>query len=376
MSLFTLGALTKKGKALIAKSETRNVGIKITKAVSGSGPHEGATPEYLENLTDLAEAEQEFPISNLTTIDGNSGVAVITVVIHNRGLDRLYYLNELGIYAEDPDEGEILYCVLVSDPDTVYLPPDNTAGGISAITERIYIEVANAEKTTINTTGAVVSATEFEQLKKLVNEATGKLKGGKEGQSLTKTGDGDFQYDWKDETIITRPLAEFPETGQRDTLYIDSESTELYIWKELTSGKEGYFKLPLGAEASQTLQKQITENLKSITELKKSVAALEDRFTETTVIVPASGWEAGMEDDTVVYTQEINVEGMTEKTDGTVFPYIHETSAGAVVKEMDAAAVFFSRGVSDSKDGKISLKCYKKAPKADFGITIQGAKEG
>lgn len=375
MSLFTVGALTRKGKALIAKCETRNTGIKITKAVSGSGPHEGATPEVLENLTALTAPEQEFSISNLATIDGNSGVAVITVVLHNRGLSKLYYLNELGIYAEDPDEGEILYCILVSELDTVYMPPDNASGGISTITERIYIEVTNAEKTTISTTGAVVSATAFEELKKLVDEVTGKLKGGKAGQVLTKTGEGEFQYTWKDESIITRPFKEFPGIGHKDALYIDSESTEFYIWKELSDGKEGYFKLPLGAEASQTLQKQITENLKSIAELRKNVAALQNCFSEVTIIVPAAGWEVSVEDDINVYSQEIEVKGMTEKTDGKVFPYIHETSAGAVVKELDAAAIFFSRGTSDSQNGKIALKCYKKVPKADFGITFQGAKE-
>lgn len=373
MALFTVGTLTKKGKALIAKCETRNTGIKITKAVSGSGTHDNANTELLGGLTDLIAPEQEFPISNLTTIDGNSGVAVITVVLHNRGLNKLYYLNELGIYADDPDEGEILYCILVSELDTVYMPPDNTSGGISAITERIYVEVTNAEKTTINTTGAVVSATDFEALKKLVDEATGKLRGGATGQMLVKTGEENYQYEWRDESTITRPFKDFPKVGQKDAIYVDSESTEIYIWKTLSDGTDGYFKLPLGAEASQTLQKQITENLKSITELKKTVSGLQKRFTELVVIVPADGWKMAMEDETTVYSQEIEIEGMTDETGGTVFPYIHETSAGAVIKEMDAEALFFSRGLSETAEGKLLLKCYKKAPKVDFGITIQGA---
>ena len=374
MALFTVGALTRKGKALIAKSETRNIGIKITKAVTGSGGHPEATAESLERLTELSEPEQTFAISGLDTIEGNTGTAIITVVLHNRGLEKLYYLNELGVYAEDPDDGEILYCVLVSEVDTMYMPPDNTAGDISTITERIYIEVANAEKTTINTTGAVAAAADLETVKKLMNEVRENLKGGSSGQFLRKLNSDDFSYEWVDASTIVRAYKDFPKTGQRDTLYIDPDSTEMYIWRTLSDGTDGYFKLPLGSEASQTLQKQISENLKSINTLKKDVQILEKRFEKWDILVLADEWVETMDDDeVVVYIQEITVPGMTEKTEGDVYPYIHETRAGAVVKEMDAEALFFARGISDSDDGKIVLRCFGKKPKVNFGITFRGA---
>lgn len=375
MALFTQGVLTRKGQALVAKCETTGSGIKITKACTGSGVYSDTSPETLERVTELKNKVQEFGISDLATVSGNDGVAVITVVINNRGLTELYYLNELGVYAEDPDEGEILYCLLVSDNNTVYIPPDNESGGISTVTERIYLEVTNADKTTIETGGAVVSATDFLALRQIVEAVILNLKGGGNGQMLTKDDATDYGYSWKDINTVTRPYAEFPEEGRADAVYIDSESSEIYIWKANSSGVCEYFKLPLGAEASETLQKQITANANNITKLLQSVATLEARFDELIVKVPVSGWEEFISDGVSVYTNDITIKGMTADFDGTVFPYVLSTGASAVVKEMDAIGLYFSKGITESQAEGLHLTCYKKCPKVDFGIQIQGIKE-
>lgn len=375
MALFTQGVLTRKGQALVAKCETTGNGIKITKVCTGSGEYSSQSPEILEQMTALKNKIQEFGISDLATVSGNDGVAVITVVINNRGLTELYYLNELGVYAEDPDEGEILYCLLVSDNNTVYIPPDNESGGISTVTERIYLEVTNADKTTIETGGAVVSASDFLALRQIVDAVTLNLKGGENGQMLTKDDATDYGYSWKDINTVTRPYAKFPEEGRADAVYVDSESSEIYIWKANSSGVYEYFKLPLGAEASETLQKQITTNANNIAKLLQSVATLEGHFDELIVKVPVSGWEESTSDGVSVYTNDITIKGMTADFDGTVFPYVLSTGASAVVKEMEAIGVYFSKGITESQDGKLHLTCYKKCPKADFGIQLQGIKE-
>ena len=375
MALFTQGVLTRKGQALVAKCETTGSGIKITKACTGSGVYSDTSPETLEKVTELKNKVQEFGISDLATVSGNDGVAVITVVINNRGLTELYYLNELGVYAEDPDEGEILYCLLVSDNNTVYIPPDNESGGISTVTERIYLEVTNADKTTIETGGAVVSATDFLALRQIVEAVILNLKGGENGQMLTKDNVTDYGYSWKDINTVTRPYAKFPEEGRADAVYIDSESSEIYIWKANSSGVYEYFKLPLGAEASETLQKQITTNANNIAKLLQSVATLEGHFDELIVKVPVSGWEESTSDGVSVYTNDITIKGMTADFDGTVFPYVLSTGASAVVKEMDAIGLYFSKGITESQAEGLHLTCYKKCPKVDFGIQIQGIKE-
>ncbi len=375
MALFSNGVLTKKGQALIAKSETSGKGIHITKAKTGSGLHEDTRVSTLEAQTDLICAEQEFGISDLATVSGNDGVAVITVVIHNTTLKKTYYLNELGIYADDPDEGEILYCLIVSDAGSIYIPADNGNGGLSSITERIYLEVTNAEKTTVETSGAAASASDFQALRQIVDAVTENLKGGSGGQLLKKTADADYGYSWTDSNTVTKPYSEFPAEGSEDSIYIDSESSEIYIWKKNSEGVYEYFKLPLGAEASQTLQKQITANANNIAELLKRVSSLETRFDDMIIKVPASGWKADASEGVNVYTNDIAIASMTESFDGTVFPYVLSTGASAVVKEMEAIGVYFSKGITESQEGKLHLTCYKKCPEVDFGIQLQGMKE-
>ncbi len=375
MALFTTGALTRKGQALIAKSEANGTGIKITKAITGSGTHSSMSPEAIEQLTELTTPEQTFAISDLATVPGNEGQVIITVVINNNGLKKMYYLNELGIYAEDPDDGEILYCVVLSENNTIYIPPDNESGGVSTITERIYLEVTNAKKTTVEMEGAVASATDFLALRKLVEAATAGLQGGSVGQILGKGSEGSYGYTWIDRNTIARPIAEFPDEGQADAIYIDTDASEIYVWKLLTSGEYGYFKLPLGAEASSTLQKQITANANNITKLFDSVTALETRFDELVINVPVSGWKESTSDGVNIYSNDIAINGITADFDGTVFPYVMSTEPSAVVKEMESIGIYFSKGITESQDGKLHLTCYKKCPKVDFGIQLQGIKE-
>lgn len=375
MALFSNGVLTKKGQALIAKSETTGVGIHITKARTGSGLHTDTSVSGLESQTELLKEEQEFGISDLSTVPGNDGVAVITVIISNNDLKTTYYLNELGIYAEDPDEGEILYCLIVSDSGTIYIPADNGGGGLSAITERIYLEVTNAEKTVVETSGAVASATDFQALRQIVNAVTKNLQGGSGGQLLKKASSADYSYEWTDTNTVTRPYSKFPEEGSTDAIYIDSESSEIYIWKQNSSGVYKYFKLPLGAEASETLQKQITANANNIAKLLQSVAALETHFDELIVKVPVSGWKEATSDGMSVYTNDITIKGMTDGFNGTVFPYVLSSGASAVVKEMESIGIYFSKGITESQENKLHLTCYKKCPKVDFGIQLQGIKE-
>lgn len=373
MAIFKTGVLTKKGQALLTKAQATGKGIELTRAVAGAGEYTDLTVAALEQHTGLIAPRQEFNFSDISIIEGNESVAVITVVIHNRGLEQLYYLNELGIFANDPDEGEILYTLLVSEGNLIYLPPDNETGGISTITERIYIEVANAERTTINMTGALVSATDFQALRQIVDAVIANLRGGNAGQMLTKDARGDYLYSWKDINTVTRPFANFPETGRPDAIYIDTDSSEIYVWKTLAdTGEPSYFKLPLGSEASQTLQRQITVNADNIALLVKRVSLLEASQEELYVRAGAD-WALEIFGDVSVYTQEIAIEGMTANYDGTVYPHVQSTDPAAIVEEMKAISTFFGRGMAESAEGKLVLTCYGKVPRAAFGIRLKAS---
>lgn len=373
MAIFTQGVLTKKGQALIAKCETSGDGITITKVRTGSGVHTDVSPEALEQCEALIHPEQQFGISDLSTVEGNDSVAVITAVLNNRGLTQLYYLNELGVYANDPDEGEILYLLLVTETNSMYMPPENNSG-VSTITEKIYVEVTNASRTTIYYDGAVVSATDFLALRQIVYAIREHLTGGTGGQMLYKVSEIDYDYIWGDGNVITDTYDNFPETGRAGAVYIDRDSAEIYVWKVIDSGtgEEGYFKLPLGAEASETLQAQITTNANNIAALVTRMNAVEKAVHETVVTVPVAGWVQGTKNGVTVFTNEIAVVGMTSSIKLNVYPVTQALTIPNIEAEKKAANLFCGRGIAESASGKIVLTIPKKKPSVDFGLGFTG----
>ncbi len=139
--------LTLQGRHLIAKVQNGQGNIKITKFATGSGVY--TEDEDYSLRTDLKKKEQEFAIVSKTIKNDDS--IVLEVVITNKpegseGLLEGYKIREMAFYAMDPDEGEILYCIMAgfNDLKMDYLPAYN---GIlpSVITNYFYIKVANAE---------------------------------------------------------------------------------------------------------------------------------------------------------------------------------------------------------------------------------------
>lgn len=96
-------ALTKAGQALKAKIEAGygTIALKITRIVTASG-----TSDDPLGLTDVVDQRQEFTITGRSTEDART---TIRAVLTNAGLDKGYALSQIGFFAIDPDEGEILY---------------------------------------------------------------------------------------------------------------------------------------------------------------------------------------------------------------------------------------------------------------------------
>jgi len=103
---FTDGShLTEQGLALIAKLLASKGELVFTKATVGSGTvPEGMTPE---EMTALAQYEMDGVITALEN-PGN-GEASVTVQAFPLELEQGFFATEVGLFAMDPDEGEILY---------------------------------------------------------------------------------------------------------------------------------------------------------------------------------------------------------------------------------------------------------------------------
>ncbi len=97
-------AITDNGRFLIAKLAT-GVKLKLTKTMVGSGrPVDCEAREMTDLSKPVAEATSTVPIYNEDRVE----MVVEYRSDLNGGLKQGFWLNEFGVYAEDPDEGEIL----------------------------------------------------------------------------------------------------------------------------------------------------------------------------------------------------------------------------------------------------------------------------
>ena len=128
--------LTNKGRSLQAKVEGGLCQLALTKLKTGDGTL--APGQTLEALTDLVSPKQNIGISAIVVDEDQPGVVYVKGILSNAELTTGYLVKELGLFATDPDDGEVLYAVTVdSNPD--YLQ-DNTSATV--ITEALKLAIA------------------------------------------------------------------------------------------------------------------------------------------------------------------------------------------------------------------------------------------
>lgn len=108
MTNFTKTRLTDKGLALLAKT---GVSVTVTKVKTGNGEYQ--TDADIGAMTELKSVKQEFQITS--TQKKTDTTYAIKFVMSNKELAEDYLFTEIGIYASDPDEGEILYAVCYAE---------------------------------------------------------------------------------------------------------------------------------------------------------------------------------------------------------------------------------------------------------------------
>lgn len=126
MSNWGKPVLTKQGLKLQAKVDAGNA-MQLTKCRLGSGTI--GSGQQLEDLTELVAPVQTLPIASVT-YSGDSHAVIISAVTDNSTVTTGYYLREFGIYAKDPDDGEILFAV-ASDSEPDFIPAKGTSTVIS-----------------------------------------------------------------------------------------------------------------------------------------------------------------------------------------------------------------------------------------------------
>ncbi|MED4570306.1 hypothetical protein P9302_12555 [Brevibacillus agri] len=150
MAQYTGMILTKKGRDLQAKAEA-GATLTFTKAKIGDG--QLGQGQSLENLNDLISPQKTLTISSVQAESG--GLCRIRTNITNQGITQGFYVREIGLFAQDPNLGEILYAISTASAAD-YLPPE---GGATIVNNQfdIIVIVGNASSigATINPSGLV-----------------------------------------------------------------------------------------------------------------------------------------------------------------------------------------------------------------------------
>ncbi len=112
--------ITNKGLALLAKL-IEGYPLRITRGYSGTGY---VTPGVLQNLTDVQGKVQ--PVNFRPVSYPEPGKCALKCYLTNDSLGSGYAANQIGIYARDPNEGEILFIISQAERGKGTDIPSNT----------------------------------------------------------------------------------------------------------------------------------------------------------------------------------------------------------------------------------------------------------
>jgi phage-related tail fiber protein len=157
---------TNKGRALQAKAQI-GTQLNFTRLAVGDGSLSG---QSVTDMTAFIHEVLSIPITKAKTLTG--GVALIGGILSNQGLSSGFYWREFGLFAQDPDEGEILYCYGNAGALAEYIP---AGGGADILEKQIAIEpiIGSATNVTASINQSLVYATQ-DDLNAKVDKVSGK----------------------------------------------------------------------------------------------------------------------------------------------------------------------------------------------------------
>lgn len=151
MAEFSKLVITNKGQALLAKMIAGSGNIEFTKVSASSTTY---TDSQLESLTSLSNVKQTSLISKVTRT--NDVAIKVEAAFTNTELTTGYYMRALGLYAVDPDAGEILYAVTRETSGNCYMPAYNGIT-VSGAYVQLVTTVGNAENVSLEVDQAAVA---------------------------------------------------------------------------------------------------------------------------------------------------------------------------------------------------------------------------
>lgn len=170
MAVFSKLVTTSKGQALIAKMLSGTAEISFTKIASSDTELEESA---LEALTELASVKQETLVSKVTRTDDK--VVRVEGSLNNADLSEGYYLRALGLYANDPDDGEILYAVTAETTGSCYMPASSTTTA-SGMYLQLVTTVSNSDGVSITVDpSAAATVGDIEEIKATISDVESEI---------------------------------------------------------------------------------------------------------------------------------------------------------------------------------------------------------
>lgn len=120
MNIWSNAVMTEAGLALQAKLVAGTT-LTITKAMTGSGTVDVSD---LPSQTAVTSPQQTLNIRNLATPE--DGTAALTCYLTNDSVSSSYTVTQVGVYAQDPDDGEILYFIVQAASGEGSIVPSNS----------------------------------------------------------------------------------------------------------------------------------------------------------------------------------------------------------------------------------------------------------
>lgn len=159
MAEYSKLVITNDGQALMAKMIAGSGNIDFTKICSSSTQYQ---ENQLQSLTALSNIKQTTLVSKVSCT--NNVAIKVEAAFSNVDITTGYYMRTLGLYAVDPDKGEILYAACIETSNNCYMPPYNGVT-VSAAYIQLYTTVGNADSVSLEVNpGAYATIGDIQEL--------------------------------------------------------------------------------------------------------------------------------------------------------------------------------------------------------------------
>lgn len=145
MGAFRSAVITKKGQALLAKVVAGSTKLVFTKIAVSDTTLSGD----IASKTGIGTIRQQTAVASV--VRQNDSNVKVSASFSNSALTAGYYVRTIGLYATDPQEGEICYSISCADESEAtadWMPPFNGIG-VSSLLVDLVTAVSNASNVTV-----------------------------------------------------------------------------------------------------------------------------------------------------------------------------------------------------------------------------------